>query len=98
MAVLLADGVPYARVYVPEPLRAEYRPGAQVNLRVDGVEAPLQGIVRFVSAEASFTPYYSLTQKDRTRLSYLAEITVGDPRAADLPAGVPVQVTLDDAS
>ena len=98
VAVLLADGVPYARVYVPEPLRAEYRPGAKVNLRVDGVEAPFQGIVRFVSAEASFTPYYSLTQKDRTRLSYLAEITVGDPRAADLPAGVPVQVTLADAS
>jgi HlyD family secretion protein len=98
VAVLLADGVPYARVYVPEPLRAAYKPGAKVSLRVDGVEAPLEGVVRFVSAEASFTPYYSLTQKDRVRLSYLAEITVGDPRAADLPAGVPVQVTLHDAS
>jgi HlyD family secretion protein len=98
VAVLLADGVPYARVYVPEQLRAAYRPGAKVSLRVDGVDAPLEGVVRFVSAEASFTPYYSLTQKDRTRLSYLAEITVGDPRAAELPAGVPVQVTLDNAS
>ena len=98
VAVLLADGVPYARVYVPEPLRAAYQPGAKVSLRVDGVEAPLEGIVRFVSAQASFTPYYSLTQKDRVRLSYLAEITVGDPRAADLPAGVPVQVTLADGS
>lgn len=98
VAVLLADGVPYARVYVPEPLRTAYQPGAKVSLRVDGVEAPFEGVVRFVSAQASFTPYYSLTQKDRTRLSYLAEITVGDPRAADLPAGVPVQVTLADAS
>ncbi len=98
VAVLLADGVPYARVYVPEPLRAAYRPGAKVSLRVDGVEAPLEGRVRFVSAQASFTPYYSMTQRDRTRLSYLAEITVADPRAADLPAGVPVQVTLADAS
>jgi HlyD family secretion protein len=97
VAVLLADGVPYARVYVPEPLRAAYRQGAAVTLRVDGVEAPLSGKVRFVSAEASFTPYYSLTQKDRTRLSYLAEITVDDARAADLPVGVPVQVTLGDA-
>jgi HlyD family secretion protein len=84
-------------VYVPEPLRAAYRQGAAVTLRVDGVEAPLSGKVRFVSAEASFTPYYSLTQKDRTRLSYLAEITVDDARAADLPVGVPVQVTLGDA-
>lgn len=97
VVVLLADGVPYARVYVPEPLRAAYQPGAKVSLRVDGVEEPLEGVVRFVSAQASFTPYYSLTQKDRTRLSYLAEITVGDPRAADLPAGVPVQVTLGDS-
>jgi len=53
--------------------------------------------VRFVSAEASFTPYYSLTQKDRTRLSYLAEIAVDDPAAANLPAGVPVQVTLAES-
>jgi HlyD family secretion protein len=98
VVVLLADGTPYARVYVPEPLRAAYRPGAGVRLRVDGVAAPLSGKVRYVSTEASFTPYYSLTQKDRTRLSYLAEITVDDPRAADLPAGVPVQVTLADAS
>jgi HlyD family secretion protein len=97
VAVLLADGVPYARVYVPEPLRAAYVPGARVRLAVDGIMAPLSGKVRFVSAEASFTPYYSLTQKDRTRLSYLAEITVDDPRAADLPVGVPVQVTLGEA-
>lgn len=97
VVVMLADGVPYARVYVPESLRAAYRPGVAVQLRVDGVEQPLSGKVRFVSADASFTPYYSLTQKDRTRLSFLAEITVDDPRAAELPAGVPVQVTLDDA-
>jgi HlyD family secretion protein len=97
VAVLLADGTPYARIYVPEPLRAEYVPGTSVRLRVDGVEQVLAGTVRYVSAEASFTPYYSLTQKDRTRLSYLAEITLHDPNAADLPAGVPVQVTLGRA-
>lgn len=97
VAVLLADGTPYARVYVPEPLRAAYIPGTAVQLRVDGIEPVLGGTVRYVSAEASFTPYYSLTQKDRTRLSFLAEITVDDPKAADLPAGVPVQVTLGRA-
>jgi HlyD family secretion protein len=63
-------------------------------LRIDGVQQPLTGTVRYVSAEASFTPYNSLTQKDRTRLSYLAEITVDDPKAADLPSGIPVQVTI----
>jgi HlyD family secretion protein len=97
VAVLLADGTPYARVYVPEPLRAAYVAGARTQLRIDGVADPLAGTVRYVSAEASFTPYYSLTQKDRTRLSYLAEIDVDDPAAASLPAGVPVQVTLADS-
>jgi HlyD family secretion protein len=93
VAVLLADGTPYARVYVPEDLRVKYAAGSRVQLRVDGVDGALVGTVRYVSAEASFTPYYALTQKDRTRLSFLAEITVDDPKAASLPAGVPVQVT-----
>jgi HlyD family secretion protein len=97
VAVLLADGTPYARVYVPENLRVAYAAGTRVVLHVDGVDDPLRGTVRYISAEASFTPYYALTQKDRTRLSFLAEITVDDPKAADLPAGVPVQVTLDGA-
>lgn len=97
VAVLLADGVPYVRAYVPEPLRADYKPGVRVRLAVDGVAGSLGGKVRYVSADASFTPYYSLTQKDRTRLSFLAEITVDDPKAASLPAGVPVQVTLPGA-
>ena len=50
------------------------------------------GTVRYVSAEAAFTPYYALTQKDRSRLAYLAEITLDDPAAQALPAGMPVQV------
>jgi len=92
VAILLADGVPYARVYVPEPLRAEFVAGTRVEAAVDGREERLHGTVRYISAEAAFTPYYSLTQKDRSRLAYLAEITLGD--AAALPAGMPVQVFL----
>ena len=92
VAILLAEGVPYARVYVPEPLRSRFTAGSRVEATVDGEPHRLQGTVRYVSAEASFTPYYALTQKDRSRLSYLAEITLDDPRAAELPAGVPVQV------
>jgi len=94
VVVLLADGTPYARVHVPETLRAQFTAGSRVLARVDGIAQPLAGTVRYISAEAAFTPYYALTQKDRTRLSYLAEITLDDARAAALPAGVPVQVTL----
>lgn len=98
VAILLADGAPFARVYVPEPLRTRFLPGARVEVRVDGEATPFRGVVRYVAAEAAFTPYYSLTQKDRSRLAYLAEITLDDPEAARLPAGVPAQVRfVDDA-
>jgi len=92
VVVMLADGTPYARVYVPETLRARFQAGSKVTLTVDGLPAPLQGVVRYISADAAFTPYYALTQKDRTRLSYLAEITVDDPGAAQVPVGMPIQV------
>jgi HlyD family secretion protein len=96
LAILLADGAPYARVHVPEPLRAAYTPGSTVLVHVDGVSEAITGKVRYVSAQASFTPYYALTQQDRSRLAYLAEITLEGAAAQKLPAGVPVQVRLAD--
>ena len=98
VAILLADGAPYARVYVPEPLRTRFVPGQAVEARVDGEARAFRGTVRYVAGEAAFTPYYSLTQKDRSRLAFLAEITLDDPAAAQLPAGVPVQVVLATAA
>jgi HlyD family secretion protein len=98
VVVMLADGTPYARVYVPEPLRIRFKAGTRVTVTVDGADRSFQGTVRYVSAEAAFTPYYALTQKDRSRLSFLAEITVDDPGAAGLPAGVPVQVRVPDGA
>lgn len=94
VVVMLGSGAPYARVHVPETLRTSYTPGRAVTVRADGIDAPFAGIVRYVSAEAAFTPYYALTQEDRTRLSYLAEITIEDERAASIPVGMPVQVEL----
>lgn len=92
VAIMLADGVPYARIYVPEPLRASFVAGTKVQAAVDGASTRIAGTVRYISAEAAFTPYYALTQKDRTRLAYLAEITLDDANAAALPAGMPIQV------
>src|SRR5262245_13297411 len=90
--VLLADDAPYARVYVPEPLRAQVTVGTDVSVHVDGTAQEYAGRVRFVSADAAFTPYYALTQKDRSRLSYLAEVTLTDTAAQQLPTGIPVEV------
>jgi HlyD family secretion protein len=95
VAVLLTSGAPYARIHVPEGIRARVKPGTAATIRVDGVDKALAGQVRFVASEAEFTPYYSLTAADRSRLSFLAEVVIEDPEAANLPSGVPLDVTLE---
>jgi HlyD family secretion protein len=90
IAVLLDARRIFARVYVPEHLKSSIRPGSALNVRIDGVDRVLQGSVRWVSSDASFTPYFALTEHDRSRLSYLAEIDV--PDAGELPIGIPLQV------
>ncbi|MCI4566986.1 HlyD family secretion protein [Lysobacter sp. CFH 32150] len=91
LAVLLVGDAPYARVYVPEPIRASVRVGQDARVFVAGSEQALSGKVRMIRSEPSFTPYYALIGKDAARLSYLAEIELGKD-AAELPAGLPVRV------
>ncbi|MEO8019446.1 MAG: HlyD family efflux transporter periplasmic adaptor subunit [Pseudomonadota bacterium] len=95
VAVLLASTAPFARVHVPETIRAKVKIGTPATLRVDGIERAFKGQVRFVASDAEFTPYYSLTAADRSRLSFLAEIVFDDAGDAALPSGVPVDVTLE---
>lgn len=93
VAVMVTGQTPYARVYVPEPHRVNIKPGDKLEVHVDGLDEPLDGVVRWISDDASFTPYYGLNKDDRTRLVYLAEIDLPGA-SADLPAGVPVQVAM----
>ena len=95
VVIMLAGGVPYARVYIPEPQRAPLHAGQTLQVRVDGIAQPFSGTLRYIAGEASFTPYFALTQRDRSRLVYLAEIDLIEPAARELPAGVPVEVLLD---
>ena len=97
VVIMLAAGMPYARVYVPEPQRAALHAGQSLKVKVDGIAQPFAGTLRFIAGEASFTPYYALTQRDRSRLAFLAEIDLPEPAARELPAGVPVEVLLDQA-
>ncbi|MET1162097.1 MAG: HlyD family efflux transporter periplasmic adaptor subunit [Pseudoxanthomonas sp.] len=94
LAILLVGSAPYARVYVPEPMRANVKVGQAARVFVDGREAAIGGHVRTVRSEPSFTPYYALSGRDAERLSFLAEIVL-DKADADLPAGVPVRVEFE---
>lgn len=93
MLVMLPAGQPYARVYVPEHLRVRVSVGMSVLIYVDGLDAAIDGRVRWVSSEAAFTPYYALTERDRGHLTYLAKIDVVEDRER-LPNGIPVDVDL----
>lgn len=95
LAILLVGEAPYARIYVPEPMRATVRVGQSASVFVDGREQPLSGQVRMIRSEPVFTPYYALSGRDAQRLSYLAEVQL-DADAADLPAGIPVRVEFGD--
>lgn len=90
VAVLLSGDQPYARLYIPEPMRVQIRQGSQLQVAIDGLPETLTGTVRRIGSEATFTPYFALNERDRTRLSYVAEVTLPSlPQR--LPEGVPVQ-------
>ena len=90
-AILLAGEQPYARTYIPESERVGVVPGTRARVFVDGLEKPIDGTVRWVASEASFTPYFALTEHDRGRLTYLAKIDL-ETTGQRLPDGVPVEV------
>ena len=91
LAILLVGDAPYARVYVPEPRRADVHIGQSARVYVADRKGAVSGRVRTVHSEPSFTPYYALNGEDVSRLSYLAEIEL-DKTASSLPAGLPVRV------
>jgi HlyD family secretion protein len=93
MAILLSGQQPHARIFVPESIRVHVVPGLGAKVFVDGLDTPLNGRVRWVANEATFTPYFALTEHDRGRLSFAAKVDLLDARSR-LPDGVPVEVEL----
>lgn len=93
VVVLLAEGPIYARVHIPEPLRTRVIPGTEALVYIDSYAEPFPAKVRWVAAQATFTPYFALSEHDRTRLSFLAEVDILESGEIELPVGVPVQVT-----
>jgi HlyD family secretion protein len=93
VVVVLANSPIYARVHIPEPMRTRITPGTPALVHVDSYPEPFTAAVRWVAADASFTPYFALSERDRTRLSFLAEVDLQDDQVQSLPIGIPVRVT-----
>lgn len=89
---LLSTGAPYARVYLPATALTKLHKGDTVQVFADGIEKPIQGIVRNIRSQPAYTPFYALNERDRARLMYLTDI---DLKNTDkLPTGLAVEVHL----
>ncbi len=89
--IVLGGAQPYARAYVPEPIRVHVQAGTAARVFIDGLDEPIDGRIRWVASEAAFTPYFALTERDRGRLTYVAKIDL-ETDGKRLPDGVPVEV------
>ena len=91
LVVVLADGRPWVRVWVPETSYVRVLPGTEAEIRIDGIEGVLHGEVLDVARESEFTPHYALTERDRVHLVYETRVQILDAPAFLRP-GMPAQV------
>jgi HlyD family secretion protein len=68
------------RFFVPEPMAGSLRPGDEVLVDYDGLQAPLPATVTFVSPQVEYTPPVIFSRESRTKLVFMVEAR---PRAED---------------
>jgi len=93
LAVVLADGNPWVRVWVPESCYVRVLPGTPAEIRIDGIDGALHGSVLDVARESEFTPHYALTERDRVHLVYETRVELLDAPPTLRP-GMPAQVRI----
>jgi len=93
LVVLLADGKPWVRVWLPETSYVRVLPGTLAEVRIDGIEGVMHGSVLDVARESEFTPHYALTERDRSHLVYEARVEIEDAPTFLRP-GMPADVQI----
>lgn len=91
LVVLLADGDPWVRVWIPEDRVARVQAGSEAEVRIDGIGGVLRGRILDVAREPEYTPHFALTERDRGHLVYESRIAILDAPGALRP-GVPADV------
>ena len=89
---LLPPGNIKVRFFVPQAVLPSVRIGDRVAVRCDGCASDILARVRFISAQAEFTPPVIYSQEERARLVFRVEAI--PERPDDLRVGQPVTVTL----
>jgi HlyD family secretion protein len=73
-AVILADDVPWVRVWMPADAVARTTIGTPAQVTIQGLDQPLTGKVTEISREPAFTPHYALTERESAHLVYETRI------------------------
>jgi len=90
VVALLPPANVFVRFFVPEARVANLKLGTQVHISCDGCAANMTGTVRFIAAQAEFTPPVIYSIGNRERLVFKVEARVADGLTVRL--GVPVEV------
>ncbi len=89
---LLAPTNMKLRFYAPEPLLAQLKLGAMVDVACDGCAAGMAARISFIASEPQFTPPIIYSKEERAKLVYLVEARPENPEK--FRPGQPVDVTL----
>jgi HlyD family secretion protein len=84
------------RFFVDEPDYALLKAGEHLSIMVEGIGAPLDGTVDYLSPEPEYTPPILYNRDNRSKLVYMAEAVFAGDAAADLHPGQPVEVALPE--
>jgi HlyD family secretion protein len=80
------------RAFVPEMIVGRIHPGDAVRVFVDGVDAPFDGKVSYISPHAEYTPPVIYSNESRNKLVFLVEALFEPATAEKLHPGQPVDV------
>lgn len=87
-----------ARFFVPESDLGKFSPGTPVEIRMDGLAAPVTGKVSFVSPNAEYTLPIIYSRENRSKLVFLVEAALAPEDAARLHPGAPLEVHVKPAA
>ncbi|MCB5253444.1 MAG: efflux RND transporter periplasmic adaptor subunit [Candidatus Cloacimonadaceae bacterium] len=82
-----------ANIYVGEEYLAQFHPGMQLNLKVNGYADAIEARIIRISNKAEFTPKTVLTPDNRTVMVYAIRLKAENPEGI-LKDGMPVDVVL----
>lgn len=80
------------RAFVPETEVGALRVGQEAGVTVDGVAAPFDGRISYISQRAEYTPPVIYSRESRSKLVFMIELHFDPAVAAKMHPGQPVDV------